>query len=106
MQEELKVDMDWRPPKSWLDYWESNCKRLLHMFSTASLRKIKKEKSEHGYHFRFILWNPVDDEYALLWQFLLGDDRVRCKLNYWRWKAGIKDWNKLWKCKVGRDNGK
>ena len=105
MQSEIKVDMDWRPPESWLKQWLAYA--LINCFRESAVTKgWVIEKSRHGYHIRIRLQEPIEDELALRLQFLLGDDRVRCKLNYGRWRAGIEDWNKLWKCKVGRDNKK
>ena len=101
MQDELKVDMDWRPPKSWLDDYLFFADAFL-SDRGIHVETFKIEKSEHGWHIRLPLMKPINDDSALYYQFLLGDDRVRCKLNYGRWKAGIEDWNKLWKCKVGR----
>ena len=105
MQKELKVDMDWRPPEDWLTEWES-CVRILLRRWDQKKPKFTYEMSKHGWHIRVKLDFEISDTYVLLFQFLLGDDRVRCKLNYGRWRAGIEDWNKLWKCKVGRDNKK
>ena len=102
MQKELKVDMDWRPPEGWLDDWQKEAFWILLRCSIWAKNVVCK-KSEHGWHIRIALRKPIVDELALKLQFLLGDDRVRCKLNYARWKAGIKDWNKLWKCKVRRE---
>ena len=102
MQKELKVDMDWRPPESWLGSWFIAAEQICESYLN-SIVQWHTTKTKHGFHIRGILETPIPDKTALFLQFLLGDDRVRCKLNYGRWKAGIKDWNKLWKCKVGRD---
>ena len=106
MQDELKVDMDWRPPEDWLIHWELFVVTYLNSLVPNIVECICREESEHGWHFRIKLVQPAADLWVLRMQFLLGDDRVRCKLNYGRWRAGIRDWNKLWKCKVGRDNKK
>ena len=105
MQDELKVDMDWRPPEDWMKEWHFEANWLL-LHQGAHIKKRVVQLSKHGYHIRFCLGYEIGDEMALWLQFLLGDDRVRCKLNYGRWMSGIEDWNKLWKCKVGRDNEK
>ena len=106
MQKELKVDMDWRPPEGWLvEWWEYVACPVLEAHTIYYHMFPKFEFTKHGVHIRIRVM-AIEDELALKLQFLLGDDRVRCKLNYGRWKAGIKDWNKLWKCKVGRDNEK
>ena len=102
MQKELKVDMDWRPPQSWIVAYTYAMDTLLMTYLHGNSRDWSWEETKHGFHIRIYLREPIEDVEAMMLQFLLGDDRVRCKLNYGRWKAGIEDWNKLWKCKVGR----
>ena len=99
MQQEIKVDMDWRPPKGYIDHYENLVCTVMEQWG-IEYDFVNWFSSLHGWHVRVHLMEAIEDDVCLLLQFLLGDDRTRCRLNYARFEAGILDWNKLFKGKI------
>lgn len=95
----LKIDCDWLPPADWLLDYLDLIKRVVPNYKIAL---AKKSIGGRGYHFIIDMKEPVSDMEACRLQFLLGDDRTRCRLNFARIKAGIEGWNKLWSLKIKR----
>ena len=99
MQNQIKIDMDWRPPEGYLEHYRNLIITVLHQWAIFDFT-VEREKSKHGWHFVIKIDDEIEDEICLLLQFILGDDRTRCRLNYARWKAKIPDLNKLFKGKI------
>ena len=100
MQSKLKIDMDWKPPKEWLDIYLNITIQALGSYYSSL--EVKESHGGKGYHIIIHLTEEISDMRACRWQFILGDDRTRCRLNYARIKAEIKGWNKLWSYKIKR----
>jgi len=103
----LKIDCDWCPPLEWVEAYVEMVKEVL----GENLKRIKIKMSRRGFlHFIITLNEHVDDMTACRLQFLLGDDRHRCKFNYARVVCGMQGWNKLFASssfktlEVGKDN--
>ena len=90
----LKVDIDFHPPKEWLETWEETREEILYIEGYES-EYIKIFQTKRGYHAYIKLLQDISAEEANRLQFLLGDDATRVKINQWRIKRGIKRWNKL-----------
>jgi hypothetical protein len=90
----LKIDCDWVPPREYVA--EYVC-RVIPLVLGNDLKKVKIKRSRRNLHFIITLNKHVDDDTVCKLQFLLGDDRNRCKMNYQRLIAGMKngEWNKL-----------
>lgn len=90
----LKIDCDWVPPKEYVA--EYIC-RVIPSVVGDNVKRVKVLRSRRNLHFEITLNNHVDDDTVCKLQFLLGDDRNRCKMNYQRLIAGMTDgeWNKL-----------
>ena len=101
MQKNLKIDLDWVPPAKWLSDYAKMIQSICGL-ATSEPAIFKLSSSKRGFHITIPLGVEISDEDAMELQFLLGDDRTRCRLNYARWKAGIKGWNKFFKYKVHR----
>lgn len=103
MIKKLKIDLDWKPPKDWLDKYLEYVGLVL-SFIDLKPKSIscKDSPGGKGWHVTVELEEAISDMQALRIQFLLGDDRTRCRLNYARIKAGVKGWNKLWSYKIKR----
>jgi hypothetical protein len=95
--------MDWKPPRSYLGKWQRWAIEIVHR-STGMVPSFSYEESQSkkGLHIRLGLSRPVTDGQALMLQFLLGDDRTRCRLNLERARAGVVDWNKFFVRKIPR----
>jgi hypothetical protein len=90
----LKIDCDWVPPK---EYVAEYIGRVIPSVVGDNLKRVKVLRSKRNLHFVITLNKNVDDDTVCKLQFLLGDDRQRCKMNYTRMIAGMKngEWNKL-----------
>ena len=97
----LKIDMDWEPPSGWLDDWFEMARLVIvGQFKNFAMNR-KVEKSQNGgLHIRYELVCAMPAMDIVKLQFILGDDRTRCKLNKVRVEGGIKDWNKLFRRKI------
>ena len=88
----LKIDCDWCPLIEWVEAYVEMVRGVL----GENLKRIKIKMSRRGFlHFIITLNEDVDDMTACRLQFLLGDDRHRCKFNYARVVCGMQGWNKL-----------
>ena len=103
MQSKLKIDLDWLPPYEWLLSYRDMIITILDPFVIVSKIEYKLSPGEKGYHVIIDLGEEINDMMALKLQFLLGDDRTRCRLNFARIKGGVEGWNKLWSYKIKRD---
>ena len=90
----LKIDIDFHPPKEWLNKWISTRIDILKGLGYCT-EYYKIFPSKRGFHAYFKLYQDIADEEANRLQFLLGDDATRVKINQWRIKRRIKIWNKL-----------
>ena len=95
----LKIDIDFKPPKEWLDLWIATRISIL-MTLGHSIERITPFKTKRGMHVYIKLREDVDDETANMLQFLCGDDASRVKINMWRISRGIPFWNKLFERKI------
>lgn len=105
----LKIDMDWIPPGEWLYHYVSQIPVTLTRFQikyaaaakprqdilTYRSIRVKTSRSQHGLHIIIRLNGELDDETVNMLQFLLGDDRNRCRLNAIRIRLKYPRWNKL-----------
>ena len=95
----LKIDMDWIPPKELLERYENFIYDTLKMIGDYIIDGgIHKyiSPSHNGIHFIIKLTEELTDEEKLRLQFLLGDDRKRCRMNWQSIQLGMSDWNKLY----------
>ena len=90
----LKVDIDFHPPKEWLNKWIDTREAIIEK-SELSIEYCKVFPTKRGFHAYFKLNEDLPAEEINRLQFLLGDDATRVKINQWRIKRGIKRWNKL-----------
>ena len=95
----LKIDIDFKPPKEWLDLWITTRTSILMMLGHR-VERITSFKTKRGMHIYIKLCKDVDDETANMLQFLCGDDASRVKINMWRISRGIPFWNKLFERKI------
>jgi len=95
----LKVDMDWIPPRNYILLYKLLIHKVVEWFSKVKIEKIRvyKSRSGEGLHFYIYLDKSLEDEERLILQFLLGDDRNRCKLNWQSIQIGMNDWNKFYR---------
>jgi hypothetical protein len=90
----LKIDVDYKPSKYWLSKWVATRCLILKEMGYKVLG-VEVFQTERGFHAYIKIENNVDDEELNMLQFLCGDDHTRVKINEWRIKRGIKDWNRL-----------
>lgn len=90
----LKIDFDWDPPFRFMEDWRDLCRWVLREYHVEGFG-VETSPSGRGLHIRIFLREDLDDMEVLRLQFLLGDDRTRCRLNYLRLMKGIDHWNKL-----------
>ena len=97
--------MDWIPPEGYLNMYEEYIKWILNNINLCRdwikpIRVLKIIKymspSHNGIHFIIKLTEELTDEEKLRLQFLLGDDRKRCRMNWQSIQLGMSDWNKLY----------
>jgi len=93
----LKIDCDWCPPLEWVEDYCALVYKIVHnILPKVYVERIKVRMSRRGnLHFIVSLSEHVDDRTACRLQFLLGDDRHRCRFNYARVVCGMQGWNKL-----------
>ncbi len=85
----LLIDVDWRPPfKEWIDKWVELRKEMLRRLG-VEFEDIVVSYTDRGFHVWVWLKKDLPPEKVLELQFLLGDDPVRCKINYFRLKRGV-----------------
>lgn len=101
----LKVDLDFEPDESWLKIWVETRRLILRHYG-IKIVKILPHKSSRGTNFFIHIDRELDSMERLLFQFLLGDDATRCKINKWRIERGIQNWNKLFSRKIYRKNAR
>ena len=90
----LKIDIDFKAPKNWRLMWIWTRLELLEMLGYTPIDCFEFE-TERGLHYYIEIKEQISDETINMLQFLLGDDATRVKINQWRIKRGIKNWNKL-----------
>jgi len=90
----LKIDLDFWPPRPWLNLWKSTREDMLQRlgYFTVSMHTFPTKR---GLHIYITLDRHVAPEVGNMLQFLCGDDHTRVKINQWRIARGIKWWNKL-----------
>jgi len=91
----LKIDMDWIPPKELIEEYESF---IIEYFEPHIIDKIVKyiSPSHNGIHWIIKTNFWMADICRLKLQFILGDDRKRCHMNWQSIQLGMSDWNKLY----------
>ena len=92
----LKIDVDYLPPKQWLEQWIQTRKTILESLGYKVKRIDIFKSSRRGFHAYIQLDRPVPPTTLNKLQFLCGDDPTRVKINNWRIQRGIKDWNVLY----------
>jgi hypothetical protein len=90
----LKLDIDFHPPKKWLEEWLKTRDDMLYCLG-YDVERMDVFKTARGIHVYIKLKQNIRDAEANKLQFLLGDDPTRVKINQWRIKNKIKHWNKL-----------
>ena len=99
MVKTLKIDCDWLPPLEWIKDYTALMFKIVHCaVPEVHVTKVRAIKSKHhNLHFVVTLDKHVDDMTACRLQFLLGDDRHRCRYNLARVEIGMinGEWNKL-----------
>ena len=90
----LKIDIDFKPPKPWLEEWIETRRNMLEHLG-YEIERISIFDTKRGIHAYIKIKQKISDEETNKLQFLLGDDHTRVKINQWRIKRGIKRWNKL-----------
>lgn len=94
----LKIDVDWVPregaePYKWskaVDWAETRKKLYKHGLKALGYRvlDIKWAWTDRGIHFYVLLDQDLEPEELLKLQWVLGDDPVRCEINYYRLRRG------------------
>ena len=87
----LKVDVDLKLPKKWIELFKKSRKGMLESLGFKVTDIVIHPSSRRGFHAWFHIeskkpLNPKDLAYL---QFLCGDDKGRFLLNLWRIKRGI-----------------
>jgi hypothetical protein len=92
----LKLDIDFKPPKTWLDEWIRTRKLLLEKLG-YDYERFDVFQTERGIHVYITLRQNIKSARTVnRLQWLLGDDATRVKINQWRIERGIRNWNKLY----------
>jgi len=91
----LKIDIDFKPPQSWRLEWIMTRLTLLDILGYTPIDCFEFETTR-GLHYYIKIKEHLPPEEINKLQFLLGDDPTRVKINQWRIKRGIKNWNKLY----------
>jgi len=99
MRHVFKIDFDDRIDKwGWLDAWRRSVIAICREFgmSVTSIRVVPSP-SGSGLHAWVHVECPkkLSDEEINMFQFLLGDDRTRVRINRVRIKRGVRHWNIL-----------
>ena len=94
MTKMLKIDVDFKPPTQWLSEWLKTRATILQDLGLYTY-KFTTFWTKRGFHLYITLDKDVPDNIANKYQWLLGDDATRVKINQWRIERGIKRWNKL-----------
>lgn len=102
----LKLDVDYYPPRRWLEDWIKTRKAILETLGYKVVRVDIFKSSRRGFHAYIQIDKPVSAYTLNRLQFLLGDDSTRVKINNWRIKRGIKDWNILYEKVLYRKKAK
>lgn len=91
----LKIDMDLHPSKQWMQFYKETRKTMLEKlgFKLAGMKVFKTRRGIHIY--MTIKGRKITDKEKNMFQWLLGDDHTRVKINQWRILKGIPHWNKL-----------
>ena len=97
----LKIDLDFRPVDEWMAMWLETRGLILAKYGMKVL-KVLPHESSRGVNFFIHVDRKLSDMEILLFQFLLGDDPTRCKINRWRIDRGVKNWNKIFSRKLYR----
>jgi len=84
----LKIDVDWRPPRDdWVLEWINLRRKMIGNLGYEVL-DVSLAYSDKGFHVFFYIKGKLEPEEILKLQFILGDDPVRCKINYMRLLRG------------------
>ncbi len=101
----LKIDVDYKAPKEWLEYWvETRCMILKGLGFT--INRIAEHPTTKGQNYFIELSEELSSNTINMLQFLLGDDHTRVKINAWRIERGIPHWNKIFDRKLWRKGAK
>jgi hypothetical protein len=90
----LKIDIDFKPPKEWMQYWIETREKMLRDFGFTP-EYVKVFETTRGIHVYIKIKEDVSAKTTNMLQFLCGDDPTRVKINMWRIERGIPYWNKL-----------
>jgi len=102
----LKIDVDYKAPKEWLEAWERTRKFLLEKYCKLAVLRMTKHETTKGQNYFIEIDKELTPEQINYLQFLLGDDHTRVKINAWRIERGIPHWNKIFDRKLWRKGTK
>lgn len=88
----LKIDLDVKPPKTWLNEWIKTRKLILKHYN-YNIIKVVKHETEHGWHIWFHIEGKIPFNEIIKLQFILGDDHQRVYFNIQR--KGFKKFREL-----------
>ena len=96
MRYTLKIDVDLKLPKKWLEMFIKSRKVMLEGLG-FEVEEIVERETERGHHFwiRINSKKKLSDMDINMLQFLCSDDWGRVIINAYRIKRGVKKWNKL-----------
>lgn len=101
----LKIDLDIKPEKEWMELWIKTRTEMLRSLGYNPI-KIDTFETQKGTHIYIKLKEDPEDRETNMLQFLCGDDPIRVKINNWRINRKVKMWNKLFKRVLYRKNRK
>jgi len=85
----LKLDNDFKAPREWIEKFIETRRRLLEEILGYRVKKILWCYSNKGLHFWIWVEGELKPDEIVLLQWLLGDDPVRCRINYYRLLDGL-----------------
>jgi hypothetical protein len=91
----LKIDKDCFVDPDWIQDYLSVVIAVLGWYGVTVVSVRLCNSRRKGIHFYIGITPPVQAEFALRLQWLLGDDSQRVDLNRARIHSGLKGWNKL-----------
>lgn len=102
----LKVDIDYKAPEAWLVSWEQSRRFMLERFYKLQVLRMVRHDTTKGQNYFIEVDEELTPEDTNRFQFLLGDDHTRVKINGWRIERGVPHWNKIFDRKLWRKEAK
>lgn len=91
----LKLDVDIKVPKKWIELWKKTRIAILESLGYKVEKIIIHPSSKRGFHGWIYIKEKTTDKETNMLQWLLGDDTTRVFINMLRIKRGFIYWNKL-----------